>query len=107
MTKNILAVLAAGCGLFMTSCETPKDYRPESKVSVDYVQPGTRSTYNVSDMGADMPGDVHDAGHAKPETTEKREEVMPNADLGGNTIQPGDSIKETTETNSEAGAIKR
>ena len=97
MNKNVFALLAAGCGLFMISCDTPSDLRPETKVSVDYVQPGTRSTNNVSDIGKDehpVQGTVH-------------EEVMPVGDQGANTIQPGDSIKETKETNTEAGATKQ
>lgn len=97
MNKNVLAVFSAVCALAMISCDPPKDDRPSAKVSVDYVQPGTRSTYNVSDLGGDehpVMGTVH-------------EEVMPDNDLGGNTIQPGDSIRETKETNSPAGAVKR
>lgn len=97
MNKNVLAVFTAVCGLAMISCDTPKDSRPSAKTSVDYVEPGTRSTYNVSDIGGDehpVMGTVH-------------EEVMVDGDLGGNTIQPGDSIRETEETNTPAGAIKR
>ncbi|MFD2246805.1 hypothetical protein [Pontibacter ruber] len=97
MNKNVLAVFAAVCGLFMVSCDTPKDLRPGAKVSVDYVEPGTRNTHNV--------GKVNEV-HGK-ETHEEKKEVMPNADLGGNTIQAGDSVRETKETNTEAGAIRK
>ncbi|MFT2009753.1 hypothetical protein ACMA1I_13820 [Pontibacter sp. 13R65] len=96
MNKNVVAVLAAACGVVMiASCDTPKDLRPETKVSVDYVQPGTRNTHNVGAVN-----EVH--GHG-----EQHEEVLPNHDPGANTIQPGDSIQETEETNTEAGAIRR
>lgn len=87
----------------MVSCETPKDLRPEYKVSNDKVAPGTRNTANVSDAGgeeATAHGEVQ-PGHAQ------EQEVMPNHDQGANTIQPGDSIKEEAETNTAAGAVKR
>lgn len=99
MNKNVLAVFAAVCGLFMISCDTPKDLRPGDKVSNDTVPPGTRNTYNVSDAG----GDVNPSG---PEGHNSQKEVMPNHDQGANTIQPGDSVREGAKTNTEAGAVK-
>ncbi|MCC9135739.1 hypothetical protein ACFSKU_17085 [Pontibacter silvestris] len=87
MNKNVLAVFAAVCGLFMASCGTPSDYRPDVKVSVDYVEPGTRNTHNV--------GKVNDV-HGESE----KEEYMPGHMRGGNSIQPGDSVSEEVETNS-------
>jgi hypothetical protein len=87
----------------MVSCETPKDLRPESKVSTDYVQPGTRSTFNVSDAGT---AEVTAQGEVQPSQTQEQE-MMPNHDQGANTIQPGDSINEEAETNTAAGAVKR
>ncbi len=101
MNKNVIAVLAAVGGLFMASCDTPKDQRPSSKASVDYVEPGTRSTFNVSDAGS---AEVTEDGVVQDRVV--NEEVMPNHDAGANTIQPGDSIDEAAETNSPAGAVK-
>jgi hypothetical protein len=101
MNKNVIAVFAAACGLFMASCDTPKDQRPGEKVSTDYVEPGTRSTSNVSDAGLDG-GAESEAAHGEA----THEEVMPNHDAGANTIQPGDSIKEAAETNTAAGAVQ-
>jgi hypothetical protein len=100
MNKNVLAVFAAVCGLFMISCDTPKDLRPGAKVSNDTVPPGTRKTNNVSDAG----GDVAAYG-AEGQSTKK--EVMPNHDQGVNTLQPGDSVREGAKTNTEAGAVKQ
>lgn len=94
MNKNVIAIFAAVSGLFMaTSCETPKDLRPEDKVSVDFVEPGTRNTYNIGKVN-----EVYPPSHES--------EAMPDRDLGGNTIQPGDSILEPTETNSVIGTTK-
>ncbi|WP_162054116.1 hypothetical protein [Pontibacter pamirensis] len=93
MNKNITAVFAAICGLFMASCDTPSDLRPEDKVSVDYVEPGTRNTFNI--------GKVNEVYPPSDEA-----EAMPDRDLGGNTLQPGDSILEATETNTVLGTTK-
>jgi hypothetical protein len=95
MNKNVIAVFAAVCGLFMVSCDTPSDLRPEDKVSVDFVEPGTRNTYNVGGVN-----EVHSE-------TKERQEVMPDRDLGDNEmLQPNDSIREAGETNTAAGATK-
>ena len=101
MNKNVIAVFAAACGLFMASCDTPKDLRPGEKVSNDMVEPGTRSTFNVSDAGNP---EVAEGGAVQGDVT--HEEVMPNHDAGANTIQPGDSINEAAETNTPAGAVQ-
>ena len=93
MNKNVIVAFAAVCGLFMASCGTPSDYRPETKVSVDYVEPGTRNTHNIGKVN-----EVYDEAHDG--------EIMPDHDLGGNTIQKSDSVSEETETNSEAGAVR-
>lgn len=103
MNKNVIAVCAAMCGLFMVSCDTPKDLRPGAKVSADTVAPGTRKTFNVSDAGT---AEITAQGTVQPGHTEDQE-IMPNHDAGVNTIQPKDSIDEEAETNTGAGAIKR
>ncbi|SFG69838.1 hypothetical protein [Pontibacter chinhatensis] len=99
MNKNVTAVFAAVCGLFMASCGTPSDLRPGEKVSTDIVEPGTRKTFNVSDAGTIEGDAVVDQA--------KKDEVMPNHDQGANTLQAGDSVREEAETNTEAGAVKR
>lgn len=102
MNKNIIALFVAASGLVVASCDTPKDLRPDNKVSTDMVEPGTRSTFNVSDAGAP---EVAASGAVQKPNVEHGE-IMPDRDLGGNTIQPGDSIMEATETNTQAGAIR-
>ncbi|GAB3541906.1 hypothetical protein GCM10027443_41890 [Pontibacter brevis] len=94
MNKNVVAVFAAVCGLFMaSSCDTPSDLRPEDKVSVDYVEPGTRNTYNIGKVN-----EVHGQSH--------EEEYMPGHQRGGNSIQPGDSVSEEVETNTAEGPME-
>ncbi|WP_242921894.1 hypothetical protein [Pontibacter liquoris] len=93
MNKNVV-VLAAACGLFMVSCDTPSDLRPDEKVSVDVVEPGTRDTYNVGEVNS-IYGE------------NKKEKVMPVGDMGGNSIQAGDdTTSQRTETNTAEGADK-
>ena len=99
MNKNVLAVFAAVCGLIMISCDTPKDLRPEAKVSNDTVPAGMRNTYNVSDAGGEEQAHT---GHDAPQ------QVMPNHDQGTQTLQHGDSTREAAGTiNSDSGAVKR
>lgn len=93
MNKNGIAIFAAICGLFMASCETPKDLRPEDKVSVDYVEPGTRNTYNIGKVNEVYP-------------QSQKEEYMPGHMRGGNTIQPGDSVSEEVKTNTAEGPLQ-
>ncbi|MCX2740637.1 hypothetical protein [Pontibacter anaerobius] len=100
MNKNVTAVFAAVCGLFMASCGTSSDLRPDEKVSVDTVEPGTRETFNVSDAGS------KEATAGAVQGDIEHEQVMPDRDLGGNTLQPGDSVSEAVETNTKAGATK-
>ncbi|WP_266203550.1 hypothetical protein [Pontibacter kalidii] len=100
MNKNVTALFAAACGLFMASCGTPSDLRPNEKVSTDFVEPGTRKTFNVSDAG------TMEATAGAVQGNEDHEQVMPDSDLGGNTLQPGDSVIEAVKTNTEAGATK-
>jgi hypothetical protein len=46
-TKTLLFALSAGASLALLSCSSePSDWRPEQKVSLDMVAPGTRETDN-------------------------------------------------------------
>lgn len=95
MNKNIVAAFTAVCALTMISCDTPKDLRPENKVSVDYVEPGTRYTHNVGKVN-----EVYEESD--------KDEVMLNHDPGANEmLQKGDSIRERSETNSAEGIENR
>ncbi|WP_299758706.1 hypothetical protein [uncultured Pontibacter sp.] len=100
MNKNVTAVVAAVCGLFMFSCGTPSDLRPGEKVSTDTVEPGTRKTFNVSDAG------TLEATENIVQDHVDHKEVLPNHDPGANTIEVGDSLREEAETNTRAGATK-
>ena len=95
MNKNILTAFAAFCALTVISCDTPKDLRPDTKVSVDYVQPGTRATFNIGKVN-----EVYEESH--------KDEVMLNRDLGANEmLQKGDSVREAAQTNTAEGIENR
>jgi len=56
MTKRILTLALIVSGISLAACSSePSDFRPESKVSVDLVPPGTRSSPNL-DNAADNSG---------------------------------------------------
>lgn len=93
MNKNVLVVFAAVCGLSMMSCGHSSDLRPGEKVSVDVVGPGMRTTYNIG-------------GVNEPYGETNKEQVMPDHDMGANSIQKKDSINEKAETNTAEGADK-
>ena len=108
MNKSFLAAIILGCTLSACSSE-PSDLRPEKKVSLDQVPPGTRDTdiYNLDGANPDAKPASHDAhgaaGHG--EATGGRQDVMPNhdehkSDIGGNEPVPAEE-KTTNAENVE------
>ena len=60
--KKPLLLLAPAALLFLASCSSePSDWRPEAKVSLDTVPPGTRISENYDKSDDAVPGDKHDA----------------------------------------------
>jgi len=60
--KKPLLLLAPAALLFLASCSSePSDCRPEQKVSLDTVPPGTRASENFDKSDDPKPGDKHDA----------------------------------------------
>lgn len=102
MNKNIITVFAAASALLMVSCDTPSDLRPDAKVSTEYVEPGTRKTFNVSDAGtAEATG-----GAVQPGYIEHPDDDMPDRDLGGNSLRKGEPVEESATYN-EAEAVDK
>ncbi|GHA65189.1 hypothetical protein [Pontibacter akesuensis] len=101
MNKNILTVFAAASALLMVSCDTPSDLRPEAKVTTEYVEPGTRKTFNVTDAGTlEATG-----GAVQPGEVEHGDDDMLNHDPGGNRIRKGEPVEES-ETYNEAETVE-
>ncbi|GAB3824785.1 hypothetical protein GCM10028895_33600 [Pontibacter rugosus] len=87
----------------MASCDTPSDLRPGEKVSTEYVEPGTRKTFNVTDAGtAETAGGAVQHG----ERHDPDQDVL-NHDPGANSIQKGDSLRESAEYNQAEGVTNR
>lgn len=93
MNKNVVMVFAAVCGLSMMSCGDFSDLRPDKKASVDVVEAGMRSTHNIGGA-SDEYGEPH------------KQHVMPDHDMGANSIKKGVPIDEEAETNTAEGADK-
>jgi hypothetical protein len=80
LTKTLLmAVCAVSLGLTACSSE-PSDWRPDEKVSVDMVPPGTRASEMQASDRADMPSQEKGGAIAEPINSEAKldERPMPN-----------------------------
>ncbi|KAA9333075.1 hypothetical protein F0P96_08820 [Hymenobacter busanensis] len=65
-SKNLVSGLAAVALLALASCSSePSDWRPDRKVSVDQVPPGTRSSDNF-DLATDAPSQHKGGAIAEP-----------------------------------------
>lgn len=59
MTKRILTIAFVIGSLSLAACSSePSDFRPEKKVSLDAVPPGTRSTPNLDNAANRSPHDT-------------------------------------------------
>lgn len=56
-TKALTLALALGTAFLGACSSEPSDFRPENKVSVDSVPPGTRSTGNLDNAADNSPHD--------------------------------------------------
>ena len=93
MNKTILSVFAGVSCLFLVSCDTPKDQRPEDKVSVDMVAPGTRNTSNISS--------TENKGHAPAHG-----EVVPNHDPGQNKLGGSNEAHMESAVTNDADSVE-
>ena len=102
MNKSFLAAIILGCTLSACSSK-PSDMRPNNKVSLDQVAPGTRETdiYNLDGEHPDVTevhGNAGPGKHGEHEgATEMhdRKDVMPNhdehkSDIGGEEHVPAE-----------------
>ncbi|GAA3938656.1 hypothetical protein [Hymenobacter algoricola] len=70
MTKNLLLSGLALATLALNACSSePSDYRPDKKVSLDMVAPGTRSSDNFDQASAEAPHQAKGAAIAHPIST--------------------------------------
>ena len=104
MNKSFLVALAFGAVLSACSSH-PSDFRPNNKVSLDQVPPGTRDT-DIYNLDGANPDATHESGHDAHGATShgaegheagdaSRGDVMPNhdehkSDIGGEQEVPAE-----------------
>lgn len=104
--KKLLSYLAPGAVLLLASCSTePSDWRPENKVSLDLVAPGTRASDNYDQATDAAPNQAKGAAITELVSSGTRLEKRPaptasgvmSADTQGGTAgRPGEG-KATNE----------
>ncbi len=79
-TPRLLALAAAALALNACSTE-PSDWRPDEKVSLDMVAPGTRADETFGTDSADLPNQAKGGAIARPINSETKldERAMPDA----------------------------
>jgi hypothetical protein len=96
LTHTLLLAVATA-SLALTSCSSePSDWRPDDKVSVDMVAPGTRPTDNFDQNTAYAPNQAKGGAITKP--------ISSSADLDQ---RPAPSAKSAMTANAEEGLRKR
>jgi hypothetical protein len=89
MTKQVLLSALAVASLSFTACSTePSDWRPENKVSLDMVAPGTRTSDNFDQHSSSAPnqakGGAIEAPISSHATLEKQERPSANQNVTAN-----------------------
>ncbi|MBJ6107849.1 hypothetical protein JAO73_02420 [Hymenobacter sp. BT523] len=96
LTPTLLLAVAAA-SLALTSCSSePSDWRPDDKVSLDMIAPGTRPSDNFDQNTAYAPNQAKGAAITKP--------VSSSADLD---VRPQPKVESTISANAEEGLRKR
>jgi hypothetical protein len=99
-TKPLLLAFSAGASLALLSCSTePSDWRPEQKVSLDMVAPGTRETDNFDQNTVHAPNQAKGGAITKP--------ISSGMEVQGRKGPGRRSADDATSANTEAGQIKR
>ena len=94
---HTLLLAAAAASLSLSACSSePSDWRPDDKVSVDMVAPGTRVSDNFDQNTAYAPNQAKGAAITKP--------ISSSADLDE---RPAPSAESAITANAEEGMRKR
>lgn len=76
MTKQLLLSALAVAALSLSACSSePSDWRPDKKVSIDMVEPGTRSSDNFDQAPAEGAGAHHGAAGTEAGTHHEGEAI--------------------------------
>ncbi|MDB5263378.1 MAG: hypothetical protein JWQ14_2661 [Adhaeribacter sp.] len=87
MIKRILTLVITFGSLSLAACSSePSDLRPEKKVSLDAVPPGTRSTPNLDNA-------ANNSGH------DQQDDAMLNHDPGANQMEVNTTVPKKEKAN--------
>jgi hypothetical protein len=100
--KKLLSYLAPAAVLLLASCSSePSDWRPENKVSVDMIPPGTRPSDNFDQATAEAPSQEKGGAISRPVNSGTRLEKRPAPSAGavmtadtqeGTAKKPGEGV---------------
>jgi hypothetical protein len=81
--KKLLSYLAPAAVVLLASCSSePSDWRPENKVSVDMIAPGTRPSDNFDQGTAEAPSQEKGGAISRPVNSGVRLEKRPAPSAG-------------------------
>lgn len=105
--KKLLSYLApAAVLLFASSCSTePSDWRPENKVSLDMIPPGTRPSDNFDQGTPEAPSQEKGGAISRPLNSGTRLEKRPAPSASA--VMSGDTQEGTAATPGNSAAPKK
>lgn len=108
MTKQFSLSALAVAALLLTACSAePSDWRPENKVSLDMVAPGSRTSDNFDQNSAAAPNQHKGAAIEAPisshTTLEKQQRPSAEANVSANGAKA--EMTETAQDRANAGGV--
>ena len=104
--KKLLSYLAPAAVVLLASCSSePSDWRPENKVSLDMVAPGTRPSDNFDQGTAEAPSQEKGGAISRPLNSGTRLEKRPAPTAGA--VMSADTQEGTAERPGESSAPKK
>ena len=110
--KKLLSYLAPAAIVLLASCSSePSDWRPDKKVSLDLVAPGTRPTDNFDQGTADAPNQAKGGAITNPvnsaTTLDKRQAPTASAVMSADTqegtaTKPGSGKRSKNKPNADS-----
>ena len=111
--KKLLSYLAPAAVVLLASCSSePSDWRPDKKVSLDMVAPGTRPTDNFDQATADAPNQAKGGAITDPINSatvlDKRQAPTAGAVMSADTqegtaTKPGSSKRSNNKADANSG----
>ena len=111
--KKLLSYLAPAAVVLLASCSSePSDWRPDKKVSLDMVAPGTRPTDNFDQATADAPNQAKGGAITDPINSatvlDKRQAPTAGAVMSADTqegtaTKPGSSKRSSNKADANSG----